>query len=50
MARWRADGRELYYVSLDGELMAVDVEAVGDTLERGTIPQPLFPGLSEFPN
>ena len=50
MARWRADGRELYYVSLDGELMAVDVEAVGDTLERGTIPQPLFPLSSRIPD
>ena len=23
--RWRADGRELYYVALDGKLMAVEV-------------------------
>ena len=40
--RWRGDGRELYYVSsLDNGLMAVDVEAEGDTLEVG-IPHRLF--------
>ena len=38
---WRGDGRELYYVSLTNDLMAVDVEAEGDTLEVG-IPQRLF--------
>ncbi len=40
-ARWRSDGRELYYVSLDLELMAVDIEAAGDALDVG-IPHPLF--------
>ena len=39
--QWRGDGQELYYVSLANDLMAVDVEAEGDTLEVG-IPQPLF--------
>ena len=41
--RWRGDGRELYYVSLanEWELMAVDVEAEGDTLDVG-IPHRLF--------
>ena len=29
-ARWRSDGRELYYLSLDNELMAVDIEPAGD--------------------
>ena len=40
--RWRGDGRELYYVSLANELMAVDVEAERDTLDIG-IPHRLFP-------
>ena len=37
MARFRADGKELYYVALDGKLMAVSLEASGDgaTLEPG---------------
>ena len=39
--QWRGDGQELYYVSLANDLMAVDVEAEGDTLEVG-IPQRLF--------
>ena len=39
--RWRGDGRELYYMSLTNDLMAVDVEGEGDTLEVG-IPQRLF--------
>ena len=37
----RGDGRELYYVSRANDLIAVDVEAEGDTLEVG-IPQRLF--------
>ena len=39
--RWRGDGRELYYTSLDNQVMAVDVEAQGETLEVG-IPHRLF--------
>ena len=41
--RWRADGRELFYVALDGTLMAVPIElsANGLTLTPG-IPVPLF--------
>jgi Tol biopolymer transport system component len=39
--RWRGDGRELYYVSLVNDLMAVDVEGEGDILDVG-IPQRLF--------
>jgi eukaryotic-like serine/threonine-protein kinase len=38
---WRGDGAELYYVGLDGAIMAVTVTADGDTLEVGT-PQALF--------
>ena len=40
--RWRADGKELYYYSLDGRLMAVSVTNSGETLATGT-PTALFP-------
>jgi len=39
-ARWRKDGKELFYLSLQGKLMAVDV-AGGPSFEAG-IPRPLF--------
>jgi Tol biopolymer transport system component/DNA-binding winged helix-turn-helix (wHTH) protein len=39
--RWRADGKELYYHSLDGKLMAVSVTNGGETLATGT-PTALF--------
>ena len=41
--RWRADGRELYYVAADGWLMAVPVRlpAGGQNIELGS-PAPLF--------
>jgi hypothetical protein len=32
---WRADGRELYYVSLDKKLMAVPIEPSGAQLVHG---------------
>jgi Tol biopolymer transport system component len=38
--RWRADGKELFYLGLDGMLMAVEVQS-GEVLEYGA-PQPLF--------
>jgi serine/threonine protein kinase len=38
--KWRHDGRELYYLALDGKLMAVPVRG-GPTFEVGT-PIPLF--------
>ncbi len=38
---WRADGKELYYISPDSKLMAVAVRAAGDTFERET-PKALF--------
>ncbi len=41
MPRWRADGRELYYVTPDDQLMVVDIDATGDVPIVG-IPQPLF--------
>jgi Tol biopolymer transport system component len=30
--RWRGDGRELYYLALNGDLMAVDVDTTGEAL------------------
>jgi Tol biopolymer transport system component len=41
--RWRRDGRELFYVSLDGRLMAAPIRfsAEGRTVEPGA-PAPLF--------
>jgi hypothetical protein len=39
-AKWRADSRELFYLSYDGTMMSVDVPA-GATPDIGT-PQPLF--------
>lgn len=41
MPRWRADGSELYYWTLDGRIMAVDVSVEGATLRLGS-PRRLF--------
>src|SRR5215813_3127910 len=38
---WRRDGKELYYVSPDKKVMAVDVKGAGGTFERG-VPKALF--------
>ncbi len=42
--RWRQDGKELFYMALDGRLMAVSIRlpVSGPTVEAGT-PTPLFP-------
>jgi len=40
-ARWRRDGKELFYVSADSKLMAVPVDGRGASLVVGTA-QPLF--------
>jgi Tol biopolymer transport system component len=40
MPRWRSDGKEFYYVSLDRRVMAVEVKA-GSTLQLGAV-KPLF--------
>jgi eukaryotic-like serine/threonine-protein kinase len=40
--RWRADGKELYFIAPDGKLMAVSVAASSTTFEAGT-PAALFP-------
>src|SRR5438270_13911461 len=39
--RWRKDGREIYFISRDGNLNAVTVQTKADNLAVGT-PQPLF--------
>jgi hypothetical protein len=52
--RWRADGKELYFIAPDGRLMAVPVTALGSTFEAGS-PVALFPtrivggGVSTYP-
>jgi Tol biopolymer transport system component len=40
--RWRPDGKELYFIGLDGKLMATPIEASTSTLVAGT-PVALFP-------
>jgi WD40-like Beta Propeller Repeat len=42
--RWRSDGRELFYVTRGGDLMAAEVIARGDTLDVGRV-QRLFGGI-----
>ena len=37
---WRRDGKELFYITLDGTLMAVDVK--GGSALRSGVPHPLF--------
>jgi Tol biopolymer transport system component len=39
--RWRADGRELFYVSLDNRIMSAEVSEKGSGVVIGTV-QPLF--------
>ena len=39
--RWRPDGKELYYIGPDGQMMAAPVTATATTLEPGT-PVALF--------
>jgi hypothetical protein len=39
--RWRRDGEELFYLALDGRLMAVSVNATPAGIETGP-PRPLF--------
>jgi Tol biopolymer transport system component len=39
--RWRADGKEMYFVALDGKMMAVRVTSSGQTITLGA-PEPLF--------
>jgi hypothetical protein len=46
--RWRGDGKELFYVSPDGQLMAVDVRTTGDRIDVGP-PVALFSGVIADP-
>lgn len=39
---WRADGRELYYLSPKGEMVSASITTTGDTLVAGA-PEVLFP-------
>ncbi|HEY9464075.1 MAG TPA: hypothetical protein VIR54_13360 [Vicinamibacterales bacterium] len=39
--RWRADGKEIYFIAPDGKMMAVPVTVTGSVLTPGT-PVPLF--------
>jgi serine/threonine protein kinase len=38
---WRADGKEIYYLAADGQMMAVPVES-GENFFRPGEPKPLF--------
>jgi hypothetical protein len=40
-ARWRADGKELYYIAMDRKLMAVSIDGTNGTLKAG-VPRALF--------
>lgn len=42
MARWRPDGKELYYLYPEGAMMAAPIAVVGIALEPGA-PVMLFP-------
>jgi eukaryotic-like serine/threonine-protein kinase len=46
--KWRADGKELFYVRPDGRLMAVQVKAAAEGLDV-TLPAALFPGVISAP-
>jgi hypothetical protein len=43
-AQWRSDGKELFFLSPSGAMMAVDV-TLGATIDLGT-PRVLFPSVS----
>ncbi|MBF8296210.1 MAG: prkC 26, partial [Bacteroidetes bacterium] len=46
--RWRADGRELYYVSADHKVMSVEIRTSGTTFEVGAVKE-LFQVKSKIP-
>jgi hypothetical protein len=41
-ARWRPDGRELFYVAQDGRLMAASIQVGADGQLVAGVPLPLF--------
>ena len=45
LARWRKDGKELFYVTPEGQLMAAEVAARNGTLEVGQVRE-LFNGIT----
>jgi len=45
LARWRSDGKEIFYVTESGQLMAAEVKENGSTLETGKIGGPFFGGM-----
>ncbi|MGP8244983.1 MAG: hypothetical protein ACLQVN_10750 [Bryobacteraceae bacterium] len=48
LPHWRGDGRELYYMTSDGDLMVVPVDAGGDSFQAGR-PQLLFHSARPLP-
>jgi hypothetical protein len=44
---WRADGKEIFYVAADGQMMSVPVES-GATILKLSLPKPLFQTRLEF--
>jgi len=44
---WRADGKELFYLAADGQMMSVSVELDSASLKLG-VPKPLFQTRLEF--
>jgi Tol biopolymer transport system component len=46
--KWRRDGKELFYVAPDGQLMAVGVEPADERVTV-TLPRPLFGGVNPDP-
>ncbi|RMD98834.1 MAG: hypothetical protein D6814_06750 [Calditrichaeota bacterium] len=52
--KWRSDGRELFYLSLDGRLMAVDVDGKKKKLELGqpkvlfSAPLTVYPDIDQY--
>jgi Tol biopolymer transport system component len=47
-ARWRRDGRQIFYLAPDNKLMAVEVAATGDAVHVGT-PRVLFDAQTNGP-
>ena len=47
--RWRRDGKELFYIAADNQLMAVPIQRAsgGESVEAGT-PVPLFPSSTRL--
>lgn len=41
-ARWRRDGRELFFVAPDGRLMAVPMRVIGGSSVEPGLPVPMF--------